>query len=156
MIRLANNWYITLADLSLILFMVAGHAVTDNGPAAAVSSTVAGNPLPAEGEPVAVYRAGADAPAIARWLQGQLRDDRLRLTVIGHYAGGDAGPVTARAAALAAEARQQGAQARILVEPAPADEVLAVLSYDRAPDWHGDCTAVADKGHAPGKDNPCD
>lgn len=156
MIRLGTNWYITLADLSLILFMVAGHAVTENGPAGQVQ----GNPLPAEGEPVAVYRVAAGAPPLRQWLQGQAQDDRLRLTIIGHHAGPDATQVTAQAAALAAQAGQQGAGARILVEPGPTDEVLAVLSYDRpdesAAKWHGDCSAEPSKGNAPGKDTQCD
>lgn len=164
MIRLGSNWYITLADLSLILFMVAGHAVTEDGVGAPGPDQVQGNPLPAEGEPVAVYRVAAGAPPLRQWLDSVGQDDRLLLTIIGHHAGPDAAEVTAQAAALAAQAGQQGTGARILVEPGPADELLAVLSYDRPDDgakvatgkWHGDCSAGPGKGLVPGKDKPCD
>lgn len=151
MTRLGSHWYITLADLSLILFMATASAVHEDA-----SPMVEGNPLPAEGEPVAVYRAGAGAPPLRQWLESQGHDDRLRLTIIAHHTGPDAAKVTVQAAALAAEARQQGADARILVEPGVAEEVLAVLAYDRVPKWHGDCSAGSSKGHAPGKDTQCD
>lgn len=151
MSRLGSHWYITLADLSLILFMATASAVHEDA-----SQTVQANPLPAEGEPVAVYRAGADAPPLRQWLASQGQDDRLRLTIIAHHAGADVAVAAQQAAALAAQAGPQGAEARIVVEGGAAAQVLAVLSYDRAPAWHGDCRASANQGVTPGKDTQCD
>lgn len=128
MIRLGTGWYITLADLSLILFMVTASAVQEDA-----EQAVRASPLPAEGEPVAVYRAGAGAPPLRDWLAAQGADDRLRLTIIARHGGADAAPVAAAAAAMAREGGKQAAQARIVIEPGPATEVLAVLSYDLAP-----------------------
>lgn len=146
MIRLGTNWYITLADLSLILFMATASAVHQDA-----APVVEGNPLPAEGEPVAVYRAGPQAPPIREWLAGQAMDDRLRLTIIAHHATGDTAALAAQATQLAIDAGPDGADARIVVEPGPQNEVLAVLSYDRAPEWHAGCS---DQGSR--KDKSCE
>jgi hypothetical protein len=128
MIRLGNHWTITLADLSLILFIIAASAL--EAPAVPAPPAALANPLPAEGEPVAVYRAGAGAPPLAEWLAQQAGDDRLQLTIIARYTGTDAAAQAAQAAALAAQAGPQMRDARIVVEPGETAEMLAVLAYD--------------------------
>jgi hypothetical protein len=107
--RAGSGWQTVLADLSLILFMVMAAAVRQTPP------EVAGQPpppLPALGEPVAVWRAVAGA------------DPKLRLTILAPARAGTA------AQALAATA---GRSARIVLETESDGAVLAALTYDRAP-----------------------
>jgi hypothetical protein len=164
MIRFSNGWAIPLADLALILFMVTAQAVHEGdlgdlgGSAPSASAhPVAGNPLPAEGQPLAIYRAGNNAPPLRQWLARQGADDRAQLTIIAHHSGADMAAAVAAATTLAAAAGQ-GAHARIVVEPGAPGEVLAVLAYDRAPaaaptGWHGDCKAGTMNSR---KDTRCD
>lgn len=140
MIRLSNGWYVMLADLALILFMVTAQAVHEGD-----TVPVAGNPLPAEATPIGIYRPGNGAPDLRQWLAAAGRDERMRLTVIARHTGDDSAAAARAAAALAHDAGE-GSRARIVVEPADKDEVLAVLAYDRAPaGWHGDCNAPSSK-----------
>lgn len=139
MIRLSYGWYVMLADLALILFMVTAQAVHDGE-----AQQLAGSPLPAEGEPVAVYRPGNGAPPLRQWLAEEAQDQRLRLTVIARYTGPDAQEAALAAARLASDAG--GNQTRVVVEPGQRQELLAVLAFDQVPaGWHGDCNALASK-----------
>lgn len=139
MIRLSYGWYVMLADLALILFMVTAQAVHDGE-----AHMPAGNPLPAEGEPVAIYRTGNGAPPLRQWLAAEAQDQRLRLTVIARYTGADAEEAALAAARLAADAGDN--RARVVIEPGDRQELLAVLAYDQGPTgWHGDCSARASK-----------
>jgi hypothetical protein len=119
--RAGSGWQTVLADLSLILFMVMAAAVRQTPP------EVAGQPpppLPALGEPVAVWRAGPEAPPLREWLAVAGADPKLRLTILAPARAGTA------AQALAATA---GRSARIVLETESDGAVLAALTYDRAP-----------------------
>lgn len=116
--RAGSGWQTVLADLSLILFMMTAAAASEL-PAAAPAQTVA--VLPALSEPVAVWRAGAEAPRLRDWLARTGPDPHLRLTIM-------AAPEQAQAAlALAAEA---GRPARVLLEPGTGSP-SATLTYDQ-------------------------
>lgn len=115
--RTGSGWQTVLADLSLILFMITAAAASEL-PAAPPRSVPA---LPALGEPVAVWRAGAAAPRLRDWLARTAPDPRLRLTIV-------AAPEQAQAAlVLAAEA---GRPARVLLEPGTGSP-SATLTYDQ-------------------------
>ena len=115
--RADSGWQTVLADLSLILFMMTAAAASEL-PAAPPRSVPA---LPALGEPVAVWRAGTEAPRLHDWLARTAPDPRLRLTIM-------AAPEQAQAAlALAAEA---GRPARVLLEPGTGSP-SATLTYDQ-------------------------
>ncbi len=122
--RAGSGWQTVLADLSLILFMVTASAVSqappDPPPAAAARPEPA--VLPALGEPVALWRAGQGAPALAEWLAASAPDPRLRLTIM-------AAPDQAPAALDLA--RNAGRPARVLIEPG-ATGIVAALTYDQA------------------------
>ena len=60
--RAGSGWQTVLADLSLILFMITAAAASEL-PTAPVSKHAV-PVLPALGEPVAVWRAGPDAPSL--------------------------------------------------------------------------------------------
>lgn len=145
------GWQTTMADLSLILFMVALAALVQqadkdpallnrsgmpenavNGSAAPLASSSAA-PLPAEAEAVAIYRPSNQAPDIAVWLDQHGKDPRLRVTILARYTeAGGAAAVTPAAMALAQEAHNAGYPPRIVLEPSLSNDVAAVLSYDRA------------------------
>lgn len=114
--RMGNGWQTVLADLSLILFMVTATALADQPvpPAAPVR-------LPAEGEPVAIWRATADGPSLSAWLAAQPADPRQRLTLVG--APGDS-------PAVLAEASRLPRPARIVIEPALTGPPYAALTFD--------------------------
>ncbi len=120
--RAGSGWQTVLADLSLILFMVAATAVSQAPPETAAKPAFAAQ-LPVLGEPVAVWRAGPDAPPLAQWLAGAGTDPQLRLTIVAPArAAGEA-------QALAAAA---GRPARIVLEAEGDGAVIAALTYDRA------------------------
>ena len=144
----AGGWQTIIADLALILFMVSISASAPSPEASrqAAADAAAGieAPAPLPAAPSAIYRVAEGAPTLARWLAGQPRDPRQRLTILARHRAG-AEPAAAAALALAAEARAQGHAARIVIEPAAADELLAMLAFDAPQDpWHDDCSAGAD------------
>jgi hypothetical protein len=118
--RAGSGWQTVLADLSLILFMVMAAAVGQTPPKAAAQPL---SVLPALGEPVAVWRAGPDAPPLAQWLAVAGADPKLRLTILAPASES----VAARALAAMA-----GRPARIVLETEGDGPVLATLTYDRA------------------------
>jgi hypothetical protein len=118
--RAGSGWQTVLADLSLILFMVMGAAVSE-APAQAPPAPSAPLVLPALGEPVAVWRAAPDGPGLTEWLASQPDDPRQRLTLVAAPADGPA--VLAEAAALPRHAR-------VLIEPGLSSPPYAALTYD--------------------------
>lgn len=147
------SWQTAIADLALILFMVTAAAMDsqDEVPPA--------NPVPARGEPLAVFRAGAGAPTLAQWLDQQSRDPRQRLTIVAHYAPGGLETASRDALELAATAEAAGQPARLLLQPGPQSDLLAVLAFDRGEeDWHEHCTTLATNGasRATAKDLACE
>lgn len=122
------GWQTTLADLALILFMVTAAAMAETPEAA--EPVTAGAPVPAGGEPLAIYRAAPDAPPLGDWLAGQPRDPRQNLTIVARHAGGDATDTARAALALAQEAATAGHSARIVIEPAERGDLVAVLDFD--------------------------
>lgn len=147
-----GNWQTIIADLALILFMVTAAAM---GPTTPESI---GSPLPAEGEPLAIYRPHRQAPPLGEWLAAQAPDERQQLTIIGRYRDGDAQTAANAALKLASEADMRGVRARIVLEPAESSDLVAVLAFDSSADWHGDCNAPGTNGASrpPGKDLTCD
>lgn len=120
--RAGSGWQTALADLSLILFMVMTAAVSQT-PSEAAAKRSAAQLLPALGEPVAVWRAGPDAPPLGQWLAVAGADPQLRLTIVA--------PAREVAAAQALAVRA-GRPARIVLEAEADLPVLATLTYDRA------------------------
>lgn len=128
-----GGWQTTIADLALILFMVSVAAIANQPDGAGEADHAAAalvNPLPAMGEPVAIYRGGAGMPALDDWLAGQTPDARQQLTVIARYPAGGAQDAAGAALALAEQAGVAGYRTRILLEPSQSADVVAVLGYD--------------------------
>lgn len=115
--RAGTGWQTTLADLSLILFMVMAAAVQE--------APAQSGPSP-RSEPVAVWKPDKDAPPLDQWLSAA--DPRAALTITVRY--GAQGPAAAleRARALAAQAGARGVTARIVIEPGEGEQ--AVVAFD--------------------------
>lgn len=121
--RAGTGWQYALADLSLILFMVTGAALTQ-----AVGKSGSMQPSP-QGEPLALWRAGAGAPPLREWLEAQAPDDRQQLTIVARYGAGGQARALEEARTLAVSAGEAGAEARIIVEPGEGG-AAATLAYD--------------------------
>ncbi len=130
------GWQTTIADLSLILFMVAASAVSEEADTAphapAAAEQAPHNPLPAMAEPVAIYRPGPATPPLEEWLATQAPDGRQQLTILAHYAGQDPARAADAALQIAASARRAGWQPRIMLEAGRDDDVVALIGYDSA------------------------
>ncbi|MEA3263878.1 MAG: hypothetical protein U9R07_10405 [Pseudomonadota bacterium] len=118
--RAGSGWQTVLADLSLILFMVMGAAVSE-APAQAPAAPPPPIVLPALGEPVAVWRAAPGGPGLTEWLASQPDDPRQRLTLVAMPADGPA---------VLAEAAKLPRPARVLIEPDLSGPPYAALTYD--------------------------
>ncbi len=130
LLRAGVGWQYALTDLSLILFMVAASGLA-KAPVTAKPQAAQIAP-PALADAVAIWRPAVGAPSLDTWLTSQSRDPRQRLTIIASYAGGDAAPASARAAAMLAQAGTTSGAVRILVEPGAVDDISAALTWDVA------------------------
>jgi hypothetical protein len=122
--RAGTGWQTTLADLSLILFMVSGAALSQAPAQPQPVAALRVADLPALAEPVAVWRAGPDAPPLRDWLANEGGDPHLRLTILS--------PARHHAAALALS-ETAGRPARLVLEAGPDGPILALLTYDQPP-----------------------
>ena len=121
--RAGTGWQTTLADLSLILFLVTAAGVSEAPVFRPARSEVA-PALPALGDPVAVWSEVPGGPTLAQWLSSQPRDPRQRLTLVAPSA------TFAHAQAIAASA---GRPVRLVLEPEHDRPIYAALTYDQPP-----------------------
>jgi len=147
-VRAGTGWQYLLADLSLILFMITAAALaqTDSAADAAAKAGEEVTAISPQGEPMALYRVGAGAPPLGDWLREQSADARQQLTIVAQYAPGKQTDALSRAEALAREAGQAGASARIVIEPGPGG-TTAALAYDMP------SASMARDLHSSGRDN---
>jgi hypothetical protein len=137
-VRVGTGWQTTIADLSMILFMLTASAVTHQKPQAKAATALTApsqaqrsqaqrsqvEPAP-RSDPVAVWIAGEGAPPLGEWLAQQPRDSRQQVTVTATYAPGTMDEALTKAQALA----RQAGDARVVVEPGPPG-VRVVIGYD--------------------------
>lgn len=120
-----NGWMTTLADLSIILFMITAADLSRAG--LADTAQVVGKPL---AEPVASFRPGNGAPSLTHWLASQPADPRQRLTVLIQLGGRAPDDVLQPGLVLMRQAEKAGYRARLIVEQADAPDTIAYLAYD--------------------------
>ncbi len=126
-----NGWLTTLADLSIILFMVTAADLSNARVEADAPESASA--MIATSEPVAVFRPDAAAMPLGDWLAEQAGDPRQHLTIVVRYgAGGMEGPMD-QALALAQEAERAGRPARIISEQGDRNDITVVLAYDANP-----------------------
>jgi hypothetical protein len=132
-VRVGTGWQTTIADLSMILFMLTASAVTRQkpqahaAPASALATSATRSPMQpaARSEPTAIWIAGQGAPPLGEWLAQQPRDSRQQVTITATYAPGAMDEALAQAQALA----RQAGDARVVVEPG-APGVRVMIGYD--------------------------
>ncbi|MFA7595745.1 MAG: hypothetical protein WCY92_05240 [Novosphingobium sp.] len=127
-----NGWLTTLADLSLILFMVTANALAQTEPANPAGSHHSAE-APIMAEPVAIFRPDGDPDALKHWLASQTADSRQRLTIRAIYPAGGETAAVDRAIRLAREARDSGREPRIVLESGNAGDISVSLAYDSDP-----------------------
>jgi hypothetical protein len=138
-VRAGTGWQYALADLSLILFLVTAAALAQaQGSARAKPPPVLPAmvpPIPVaaayESEPVAVWRAGAGAPALRSWLDQVGADARLEVRIVVRYTGEDRMAGIGKAVQLAEAGGPRARSARILVEPGEVAGASVALLYAR-------------------------
>lgn len=126
-----TGWLTTLADLSIILFMMTAadlsNAQIDRERNLETAKAVV------TAEPVAIYRPEAGIMPFGEWLAAQPADNRQRVTVLIRHTGMDEQRLIAEGLKLAAPAEQAGKSPRIIVERAERPDVVAMLTYDVDP-----------------------
>lgn len=132
------GWQMILADLALILFLLALSAL----PAAEAESGK--KPLEARGRsedrerPAAFEAAPAQAlfrpvpggPSLSGWLASQARDPRTTLTVFVRHRAGDEAAAWTKAQSLAREAEASGVAVRMVISAGTEPDIYASLAYD--------------------------
>lgn len=126
--RAGSGWQTILADLSLILFMVAVSALPSSGPQKPRAAPDAVSPSEL-GEPLAIWREAPGMPPLGQWLAEQSPDRRQQLTVLAQYRPGGQAEARARALELASQSGGAGTAARIIVEPGDGG-IAAELAFD--------------------------
>lgn len=134
----SNGWQLIIADLALILFLLtlsalpaaeatSGKRLADS---AATEKDAKGSLKPEVAAAQALFRPVPGGPSLAVWLAAQAPDPRTTLTIFAsHTAGGEA-DAWARAEALAAEARANGARVRTIIMAGAEEDLYASLAYD--------------------------
>lgn len=129
MMRGYAGWLVSLADLSLILFIVTGSALTTD-----VVSPVSVEGRSAKGIPAAVHVDASDAPPLVEMLAAHPLSAGEQLTIEGHYAPGERASVAMRAERLAQQAIAVGVEPRVILQPSHRTAVVALSAHDRAPE----------------------
>lgn len=126
-IRDSNSWQLILADLALILFLVATAAIADEGEKdTSASSATAQADVPAQ----ALYRPYPGAPTLSQWLEQQRPDPRMTLSVVATHPGDQAEMAWHAAQELAQSARKTGIRVRVVLREGDKPDLYASLAYD--------------------------
>lgn len=127
----SQGWAVTLADLSIILFMITAADLSNAELAKTGLESTSATVVTAE--PVAMYRPSGAAPSFSTWLAQQPGDPRQQLTVIVRHDDRGADAAIARGLDLMRQAEAAGRKARLIVEQSDHSDVAAILAYDAAP-----------------------
>lgn len=126
--RTALPWQLILADLSLILFMVAlaGLAGTD----APHKSTLkrAGDAAIAQAQ--ALFRPSQNGSDWGEWLDMQDSDPRATLTIFARHAPSQRQAIWREASTMAEIAQAKGYSVRVIITPGTSRDIYASLAFD--------------------------
>lgn len=128
----SSNWQTVIADLSLILFLVAAFALGKTGETPPAADQSSSGDKAREGVPISVWRDGPDAIAPYAWLTEQLPDNAARPNMMVRYRDGEFENAWHRASKIRAQLGPSGENMRILLQPAQYDSVEIYLQHDRA------------------------
>lgn len=124
MIGRGPAWQVTLADLSLILFLV-----TLAGLVSSSRAKEAQNDLP-DVPTQALYRAVAEGPSLADWLDESPVDPRAILTIHVTYSEGGSDWALVTAQNWLDEASRTDTPSRVVIAQGEANDIYARLAYD--------------------------
>jgi len=127
MIRAGAGWQLLLADLAMILFVVALASISTPGGSGSEGSERENTEIAAA---QALFREMPGGPSLARWLAERPADPRATLTIFAHHRGTDEAQIWEQARALASAAARQGYETRILISRGGKSDVYASLAYD--------------------------
>jgi hypothetical protein len=138
--RGGHGWQLILADLALILFLLALSALpaaeAESGrrlaDAEARERDALGVIQPEVAPAQALFRPISGGPSLGEWLAAQGPDPRATLTIFAVHIGGSEAAAWQRAEALAAEARASGVAVRVIITAGMHEEAYASLAYDAA------------------------
>lgn len=133
-----QGWQLILADLALILFLLALSALpaaeADSGRRLAITvpreHDAIGMFQPEIAPAQALFRPIASGPSLGAWLAAQGSDPRATLTIFAFHTKGGEQAAWQRAEALAAEARASGVAVRTIITAGMREEAYASLAYD--------------------------
>lgn len=134
--RGGHGWQLILADLALILFLLALSALpaTESGRKLAARDTPGKQARPAIAPEIAaaqaLYRPIAGGPSLSEWIAAQPRDPRATLTVFVSHRRGEQAAAWAAAKALASDAQSSGVAVRSIITAGVQDDIYASLAYD--------------------------
>ena len=134
----SSRWQTVIADLSLILFLVAASALEDQPDMPAIPGTPAANAA-TTAEPVdialTIWSDGPDSVALGEWLAEQTPHDGERLSITITYSAGRLAEAIARASATRQATGDAGDDARIIIAEGLADRIqVRLVQDDLAPD----------------------
>lgn len=119
------GWQVTLADLSLILFLAALSGLGSR-PQPGGADTL--NPQHAPSQ--ALYRWESDAPGFREWLVEQDLDDRSSLTVVVQYKRGEEAWAISRLSEMLGQQGNAQIATRAVLKEGSGAEAYATLGYD--------------------------
>jgi hypothetical protein len=136
--RHSHGWQLILADLALILFLLAlsslpaveagaGRAPVE---ARARAEDVQRSPVFEIASAQALFRPVAGGPSLGEWLASQPRDPRATLTVFVRHRPGGEGEAWRSARLLVREAEASGVAVRTVIAEAGEKDLYASLAYD--------------------------
>jgi hypothetical protein len=127
--RASSTWQLILADLALILFLVALTALLfdkDEAVAAPFALQPTGEIAPSQ----SLFRPSASGPSLTQWLAQQERDPRATLTIIALVSDPENKEDWSQAQRLASEASKSGMRVRTVILQGRESEIYATLGYD--------------------------
>lgn len=125
----AGSWLVPLADLSMILFVITGSAMSARPPQA----TPVQQGGFAQGTAAAVFIDSGDGPTLSAWLAQTPPGPGQQVTIEGRFPPSARTATLARVEHLAAEAMALGVVPRVILQPVAQDSpprVQALIAHD--------------------------
>ncbi|XUU60754.1 hypothetical protein ACRAQ6_00340 [Erythrobacter sp. HA6-11] len=142
--RAASSWQVTLADLSLILFLVTLTGLSSLN-TAEVTQDISSDTSATQQEggsleslylaqSQSLFRSEEGADSLAAWLSEQSLDPRVTLTIVVQYPVGDQNWAVATADDWLSATRNSAVNTRVLMQPGPSRDAYASLGFERSND----------------------
>lgn len=124
--RSTDAWQVILADLSLILFLL---AIAGYG--ASQTSDGVTRKLSIGEDSQAIFREQDGSSGLVDWIATQNIDPRAQLTIVATYTPEKIGHVWKEVQRLFSEAQSTGHAVRIVIEAGESDDVYVIIAFDR-------------------------